>query len=313
MCTRPATSRRLDPRRKHPKYQGGIMTTNVSILATGLANLASVTAAFERLGTTTSIVTDPAAVKEANRLVVPGVGHFGAAMRKLTALGLIDPLLARVRDGRPTLGICLGLQIFGKTSEESPEAFGLGWIPSPVTSFPSSVISPQMGWNKVLPSPESKFLEEAKNDLPKMITVQNSYSLLNRQYEVGNAEISMRENIGLLAYSPLACGVLSGKYINGTDQPNSRLNLFKRFVRYSSDQSTEATRRYLNLAQQFDISLTKMALAFVNQQPFVTSNIIGATTLSQLGENIESINVELSSTLIAEIEKIHQEIPDPST
>ena len=83
--------------------------------------------------------------------------------------------------------------------------------------------------------------------------------------------------------------------------------------RYSSDQSTEATRRYLNLAQQFDISLTKMALAFVNQQPFVTSNIIGATTLSQLGENIESINVELSSTLLAEIEKIHQEIPDPST
>ena len=158
-----------------------------------------------------------------------------------------------------------------------------------------------------------RFLEEAKNDLPKMITVQNSYSLLNRQYEVGNAEISMRENIGLLAYSPLACGVLSGKYINGTDQPNSRLNLFKRFVRYSSDQSTEATRRYLDLAHQFDISLTKMALAFVNQQPFVTSNIIGATTLSQLSENIESINVELSSTLLAEIEKIHQEIPDPST
>ncbi|MEC7985141.1 MAG: imidazole glycerol phosphate synthase subunit HisH, partial [Myxococcota bacterium] len=147
-------------RQQHPKYQGGFMTTNVSILATGLANLASVTAAFERLGTTTSIVTDPTAVKEADRLVVPGVGHFGAAMRKLTALGLVDPLITRVRGGRPTLGICLGLQIFGETSEESPEASGLGWIPSPVTSFPSSVISPQMGWNKVLPSPESKFLEE---------------------------------------------------------------------------------------------------------------------------------------------------------
>ena len=102
-----------------------------------------------------------------------------------------------------------------------------------------------------------RFLEEAKNDLPKMITVQNSYSLLNRQYEVGNAEISMRENIGLLAALPIACGVLSGKYINGTDQPNSRLNLFKRFVRYSSDQSTEATRRYLDLAHQFLTSLSQ--------------------------------------------------------
>ena len=112
-----------------------------------------------------------------------------------------------------------------------------------------------------------RFLEEAKNDLPKMITVQNSYSLLNRQYEVGNAEISMRENIGLLAYSPLACGVLSGKYINGTDQPNSRLNLFKRFVRYSSDQ---VQKHYLDLAHQFDISHKngisfRKSTAFCNQ------------------------------------------------
>ncbi len=135
------------------------MTINVTILATGLANLASVTAAFERLGATVSIVSDPTAVEEAKRLVVPGVGHYGAAMRKLTALGLIEPLVERVRAGRPTLGICLGLQIFGDTSEESPEVAGLGWIPSPVTAFPSSVISPQMGWNKVIPSSGSKFLE----------------------------------------------------------------------------------------------------------------------------------------------------------
>ena len=158
-----------------------------------------------------------------------------------------------------------------------------------------------------------RFLEESKKDLPRMITIQNSYSLLNRQFEVGNAEVSVRENIGLLAYSPLACGVLSGKYIQGTDNPSSRLNLFTRFIRYSSNQSTEATRRYLKLAENNNLTLAQMALAFVNQQPFVTSNIIGATNLTQLEENIDSINVELSDEVVYGIEKIHQEIPDPST
>ena len=158
-----------------------------------------------------------------------------------------------------------------------------------------------------------RFLEESKNNLPRMITIQNSYSLLNRQFEVGNAEVSHRENIGLLAYSPLACGVLSGKYIVGKDEPNSRLNLFKRFTRYSSEQSTLATKKYLALAYDFGISLSTMALAFVNQQTFVTSNIIGATNLVQLKENINSINTTISSELIKEINAIHAEIPDPST
>ena len=158
-----------------------------------------------------------------------------------------------------------------------------------------------------------RFLEESKKNLPRMITIQNSYSLLNRQFEVGNSEVSVRENIGLLAYSPLACGVLSGKYIQGTDNPSSRLNLFTRFIRYSSNQSTEATRRYLKLAENNNLTLAQMALAFVNQQPFVTSNIIGATNLTQLEENIDSINVELSDEVVYGIEKIHQEIPDPST
>jgi aryl-alcohol dehydrogenase-like predicted oxidoreductase len=158
-----------------------------------------------------------------------------------------------------------------------------------------------------------RFLEESKNDLPRMITIQNPYSLINRQFEVGNAEISMRENIGLLAYSPLACGVLSGKYIKGEDQPNSRLNLFKKFTRYSSDQSTKATNKYLELANKLGISLTHMALAFVNKQPFVTSNIIGATTMHQLKENISSIDFDLDHQTINDINKIHEEIPDPST
>ena len=116
-----------------------------------------------------------------------------------------------------------------------------------------------------------------------------------------------------MAYSPLACGVLSGKYIEGKDEPNSRLNLFKRFIRYSSEQSTKATKKYLALANDFNMSLSTMALAFVNQQTFVTSNIIGATNLVQLKENIDSINTTISNELIKEINAIHAEIPDPST
>ena len=158
-----------------------------------------------------------------------------------------------------------------------------------------------------------RFLEESKQNLPRMITIQNPYSLLNRQFEIGNAEISMRENIGLLAYSPLACGVLTGKYVEGKDQPKSRLNLFKRFIRYSSEQSTLATKKYLALANELGISLTHMALAFVNQQTFVTSNIIGATNIKQLKENIDSVNFKLDHNAINAINAIHAEIPDPST
>ena len=158
-----------------------------------------------------------------------------------------------------------------------------------------------------------RFLEESKNELPRMITIQNPYSLLNRQFEVGNAEVSMQENVGLLAYSPLGCGVLSGKYIEKKDSPNSRLNLFKRFVRYSSNQSTEAAKLYLEIANKHNLSLTSLALAFINQQPFVTSNIIGATNLDQLKENIDSIYISLSDNVLREIEKVHEMIPDPAT
>ena len=158
-----------------------------------------------------------------------------------------------------------------------------------------------------------RFLEESKaHSLPRMITIQNPYSLLNRTFEGDLAEISIRENIGLLAYSPLAFGVLSGKYIKGTASANSRLNRFPQMNRYNNIQSTEATKRYLKIADEHDISLAQMALAFVNQQPFVTSNIIGATTLEQLEENIDSINVTLSKEVIKAINAVHTEIPNPA-
>ncbi|SDB64147.1 Predicted oxidoreductase [Flavobacteriaceae bacterium MAR_2010_188] len=159
-----------------------------------------------------------------------------------------------------------------------------------------------------------RFLEESKHhDLPKMITIQNAYSLLNRTFEGDLAEISHRENIGLLAYSPLAFGVLSGKYIKELDTPKSRLNMFAHFSRYSSEQCRNATNRYLKLAEANELTLAQMSLAFINQQPFVTSNIIGATNLKQLEENIGSIEVELSEKVLIGIEKIHSEIPNPAT
>ncbi len=158
-----------------------------------------------------------------------------------------------------------------------------------------------------------RYLNESKmHDLPRMITIQNAYSLLNRTFEGDLAEISHREHIGLLAYSPMGFGVLSGKYIKGKAADNARLKLFPRFARYSSAQSTEATTRYLKIAEENGLSLAQMALAFVNTRPFLTSNIIGATNLKQLEENIDSIYVELSDVVVKEINKVHADIPNPA-
>ncbi|WP_375239371.1 aldo/keto reductase [Aurantibacter sp.] len=158
-----------------------------------------------------------------------------------------------------------------------------------------------------------RYLNEAdKNKLIKPITIQNAYSLLNRVYEGDMSEISHRENIGLLAYSPMAFGVLSGKYIKNKARDNSRLKLFPRFARYSSEQSTEATKMYLELAEKNNLTLAQMSLAFVNQRPFITSNIIGATSLEQLKENLSSIDVNISKELLGEINKIHSIIPNPA-
>jgi len=158
-----------------------------------------------------------------------------------------------------------------------------------------------------------RYLEESKkHDLPRMITIQNAYSLLNRVFEGDMAEIAIRENIGLLAYSPMAFGVLSGKYIKGIEEDNARLKVHPRFARYSSEQSTQATKEYLKIAEDNNMSLAQMSLAFVTQQPFVTSNIIGASSLKQLEENIDSINIELDKDLLAKINAIHAVNPNPA-
>lgn len=158
-----------------------------------------------------------------------------------------------------------------------------------------------------------RYLWEAKkNSLIAPITIQNPYSLLNRLYEVGLAEISHRENIGLLAYSPLGFGVLSGKYLDGKRPKGARLSLYDRYDRYINEEAKRATQAYAKIAQDFDLDMAQMALAFVNSKPFVTSNIIGATTLEQLKSNIDSINLNLSDEVLAAIESVHQKIPNPS-
>jgi aryl-alcohol dehydrogenase-like predicted oxidoreductase len=157
-----------------------------------------------------------------------------------------------------------------------------------------------------------RFLRASKTPATKMITVQNPYSLLNRLFEIGSSEICHRENIGLLAYSPLGFGVLSGKYRNGKAHPNSRLNLFPRMKRYSSKKSLEATERYAQLAEKTGLSLTDLSLAFVNDRSFVTSNIIGATNMDQLKENIATHKVKLSKEVLKAIEDIHEDIPNPA-
>ena len=157
-----------------------------------------------------------------------------------------------------------------------------------------------------------RFLQESeKNNLPRIATIQNPYSLLNRLFEVGLSEICMRENVGLLAYSPLGFGTLSGKYLNGIN-PEYRMAKFPQFVRYTGENAVKATRLYNDLAEANDLTIAQMALAFVHQQSFVTSTIIGATSLEQLKANIDAFEVVLSPEFLAEINKIQELIPNPA-
>ncbi|MDX1795532.1 MAG: NADP(H)-dependent aldo-keto reductase [Hydrogenovibrio sp.] len=158
-----------------------------------------------------------------------------------------------------------------------------------------------------------KFLQiaEAKG-LEKIVTVQNPYSLLNRSYEVGMAEISHREGVGLLAYSPLGFGVLSGKYLQGKQPENARITLFPHYDRYSNANAVKATELYAALARGNGLSPAQLALAFVNSRPFLSANIIGATTMDQLKENIDSIHVTLDEGVLHQIERIHAQYTIPS-
>lgn len=170
-----------------------------------------------------------------------------------------------------------------------------------------------VGLSNETPWGTMKYLQTAEqHNLPRMLTIQNSYSLLHRSYEYGMSEVSLREHIGLLVYSPLAFGVLSGKYLNGQLPNDSRIALFPNYNRYSSKESERAVMAYKELADANGLSLSELSLAFVNQLPFVTSNIIGATKMSQLKENIGTANITLSDEIIAKINAIHDLMPNPA-
>ena len=150
-----------------------------------------------------------------------------------------------------------------------------------------------------------------EHGLPRIASIQNPYSLINRTYEIGLAEIGYREDVGLLAYSPLASGVLSGKYLGGVRPTGSRLALFERFARYTHPLVDEATRRYVELARTHGLDPSQMAIAFLLEQPFVASVIVGATSLEQLSVNLGSWELELSDEVKAGIQAIHRQFPNP--
>ena len=158
-----------------------------------------------------------------------------------------------------------------------------------------------------------KFLQlSSEKNLPRMMSIQNVYSLVNRVFDVANSEVSIREKCGLLAYSPLAGGRLSGKYIGNKKPANARYTIWpRRFSRHHTKRGEIAIESYFKLAKKYGIAPSTFANSFVNDRPFVTSNIIGATTMAQLKENIDSVEVTLSKEILSEIENIHLSDPNP--
>ncbi len=170
-----------------------------------------------------------------------------------------------------------------------------------------------IGMSNETPYGFSKYLEISKNkNLPRMMSVQNPYSLVNRTYEIGMSEISIREKCGLLVYYPLASGALSGKYRNGQMPKDARMTLFKGWERMINPLAMKAYDEYHKLAKEINITMVQLAQSFVNSRPFVTSNIIGATTMDQLKENIGSINIELTEEVFEKINIIHNNNPNPA-
>lgn len=157
-----------------------------------------------------------------------------------------------------------------------------------------------------------KFLQLAEtHNLPSVVSVQNPFNLLNRTAEVGLTEVLQRENVSLLPYSPLAFGVLSGKYRGGNRPEGARITRYPAYGRYFTEQGQKAVEAYVDLANRYDMDASMMALAWVNSRPYVTSNIIGASSMEQLKANIDSASVNLSDNLLAEIEAINVRYPNP--
>ncbi len=209
--------------------------------------------------------------------------------RDTNYFGKLDYYHAPDKDGVPieeTLGVLNDLVLAGKIRQ-------LG-------------ISNETAWGT------SEYLRAStQENFPRIVSIQNPYNLLNRCFEIGLSEFSHREDVSLLAYSPLAFGVLSGKYLNGAKPEGARITLFERFSRYNNENGIACTEAYVNLAKDSGLDPAQMALAFVNSRPFLTSNIIGATNMDQLKSNIESLKLSLTKDVLREIENIHNRQPNP--
>ncbi len=170
----------------------------------------------------------------------------------------------------------------------------------------------QVGLSNETPWGVMRFLAAAESaGLPRVVSIQNPYNLLNRSFEVGLAEIAHREQVGLLAYSPMAFGVLSGKYLDGARPEDARITLFERFSRYTGPEAEAPVRAYVELAHEHGLSPAQMALAYVSGRPFLTANIIGATSMAQLEENLASAELELDDAVIEAIEALHRRYSNP--
>ncbi len=206
---------------------------------------------------------------------------------------------------------------FGKLNYEHKEETGLVPMEETLEALDRLVKSGKVrhvGISNETPWGAMRFLQMAEaNNWPRMVSIQNPYSLLNRVYEVGLAEVSVRESCGLLAYSPLAFGVLSGKYLNGESPPGARLTLWgDQFPRYQTAPAKEATREYVDLARRYETDAAQMALAYLLTKPFVTSVIIGATSMQQLKSNIAASDLSLNDSIRAGIEDISVRYSNPS-
>ena len=207
---------------------------------------------------------------------------------------------------------CFGVREFS-INEEEKEWNTFESILQALDKYIKSGKIRHVGVSNETPYGLSRYLEISKNkNLPRMMSVQNPYSLVNRTYEIGMSEISIRDKCGLLVYYPLAAGALSGKYRNGQMPKNSRQSLFKGWERMINPLAMKAYDEYHKLAKKNNFTMVQLAQAFVNSRPFVTSNIIGATKMEQLKENVESINIELTEDIMNEINLIHNNNPNPA-
>ncbi len=207
---------------------------------------------------------------------------------------------------------CFGSLGFAVTKDPHPDVIPIEETLAALDSLVQSGKVRHIGISNETPWGVMRYLRAAEGEgLSRIVSIQNPYSLLNRACEVGLAEICYREQIGLLAYSPLAFGTLSGKYLKDPSPLGSRLSLFPEYTRYSTPAARDAIAEYVSLARRYQLLPTQMALAFLLRQPFLTSAIIGATTLDQLAENLGSVDVSLDGAICAQIEAIHHRFSNP--